>query len=433
MRLIFPLLLAFLSTSAHAELIFNGQPTGLSELYNFNANTPSLGFEVAGGLAGTACASGTGTCSNCYLTTNPTTSWVTDQQICNNNRITPTTELVLNFTSTDKFGTPRLTTTVLTEQPVSTNAPIATTTPNQATTLRISWGNICAAFENGNATCAALVDNQPFRVGIDGNNDTFLNDTSADDYITFTVHVVDPQAGFATPYTTNACSSGGFCNYTLSKGDEKAYVSDIRVSSSGLGTTFKYVMFLCAEGSDFTAIDRPCTDKVAITGGGLANDVIEGLPNGTQYVFRAATVDIAGNIGLFLNLDQLSTPTVPGQSVTPDSVVGLFEENSCFIATAAYGSPLEKHVKVLRSFRDRILLQSSFGKLFVAAYYAVSPPLAEWIGQSPTRRSVARVLLTPIVVFTTFLMEHPFLFCLFVLSTILGFVLWIRQRREQLK
>ena len=34
----------------------------------------------------------------------------------------------------------------------------------------------------------------------------------------------------------------------------------------------------------------------------------------------------------------------------------------CFIATAAYGSMMAPHVRILRDFRDRILLQNSIGK-----------------------------------------------------------------------
>lgn len=428
MRLIYLLLLAFWQTPANAELIFNGQPTGLSEIYNFNQNAPDLGFIIAGGLAGTSCSSGSGTCDNC------TGNWISSQAACNRTRINPNTELVLSFSSTAKFGTPILTTTIVTELQVTTNSPIATTAPNQGTTLRISWGNICAALDSSFTTCAGLIANRSFKVGIDGGSPDGKLDGSDDDFITFTIHVVDPNAtAFVTPTPTYdntnfaACASGGFCNYTLSKGDEKAYLTDIQVSSTGLGTTYKYIWFFCAEGTDFSAIDSICVgDRVAISGNGLADDVIDGLGNGKDYVFRAATVDIAGNIGLFLNIDSTR------QQVQPDAVVGLFDENSCFIATAAYGSPLEKNVKVLRSFRDQILLKTSVGQLFVKAYYLLSPPLAKWIGQSASRRSVARTVLTPLVLLTTFLMEQPFLFGLFVLLIFSGILFWLRQHKEQL-
>ena len=421
MRLIYLLLLAFWQIPAHAELIFNGQPTGLSEIYNFNQNAPELNFEVAGGLGGDPCTSGTGTCDSCP------TDWISTRRSCNRTRITPSTELVLSFSSTAKFGTPKLTTTIVTEQPVTASASLSPTLAiNQITTLRVSWGTLCSAFDNGTATCDVMVDNQQFRVGIDGNNDGFLNGTD-DDYVTFTIHVVDTEGtAFTGTYTDSTCASGGFCNYTLTKGDEKAYLSDIRVSSTGLGTTYKNVIFFCAEGASFSAIDSACTDEVAISGSSLADDVIDGLGNGTEYVFRAATVDIAGNIGLFLNLDTAN------QQVRPDAVVGLFDENSCFIATAAYGSPLEKNVKVLRSFRDQILLKTSVGQLFVKAYYLLSPPLAKWIGQSASRRSVARAVLTPLVLLTTFLMEQPFLFGLFVLLIFSGILFCLRQHKEQL-
>ncbi len=52
---------------------------------------------------------------------------------------------------------------------------------------------------------------------------------------------------------------------------------------------------------------------------------------------------------------------------------------SCFIATAAYGSETAKELDTLRAFRDRVLLQSEPGRWFVATYYRLSPPLAEFI------------------------------------------------------
>lgn len=69
----------------------------------------------------------------------------------------------------------------------------------------------------------------------------------------------------------------------------------------------------------------------------------------------------------------------------------------CFIATAAYGSLIEPHVKILRDFRDEILLNNSLGKGFVQAYYRYSPPIADFISKHDNLRAVARLSLLPLV------------------------------------
>jgi len=71
----------------------------------------------------------------------------------------------------------------------------------------------------------------------------------------------------------------------------------------------------------------------------------------------------------------------------------------CFIATAAYGSPLHPHVKVLRDFRDRYLLPSKFGCMLVDFYYEYSPFFADLIAKHNALKIVARVNLLPLVVF----------------------------------
>jgi len=69
----------------------------------------------------------------------------------------------------------------------------------------------------------------------------------------------------------------------------------------------------------------------------------------------------------------------------------------CFIATAAYGSPLEPHVKLLREFRDNFLLTNIPGETFVRLYYAHSPPIADFIAGSKLLRKMVRWSLLPLV------------------------------------
>lgn len=74
------------------------------------------------------------------------------------------------------------------------------------------------------------------------------------------------------------------------------------------------------------------------------------------------------------------------------------KKGMCFIATAAYGSPLAPDVVVLSRFRDEVLLKSRPGRGFVAVYYLVSPPLASLIAKAGFLRAAARrLLLAPLV------------------------------------
>lgn len=65
-------------------------------------------------------------------------------------------------------------------------------------------------------------------------------------------------------------------------------------------------------------------------------------------------------------------------------------ESPCFIATAAYGSPIEPEIDTLRQFRDDVLTESCATRWIVPTYYALSPPIARWISRGETRRRFIR-------------------------------------------
>ena len=69
----------------------------------------------------------------------------------------------------------------------------------------------------------------------------------------------------------------------------------------------------------------------------------------------------------------------------------------CFVATAAFGSPMEAHVKVLSEFRDCFLLTNGVGRCFVDFYYTYSPPVADFNAKLDTLRAAVRWGLMPVV------------------------------------
>jgi len=69
----------------------------------------------------------------------------------------------------------------------------------------------------------------------------------------------------------------------------------------------------------------------------------------------------------------------------------------CFIATAAYGTPMAIEIDTLREFRDRELEPNFLGKHLVTLYYTVSPPIANVIVRSESMSRLVRLNLKPVI------------------------------------
>lgn len=54
----------------------------------------------------------------------------------------------------------------------------------------------------------------------------------------------------------------------------------------------------------------------------------------------------------------------------------------CYVATAVYGSYDCPEVWTLRRYRDNTLAESIFGRAFIHTYYAISPTLVKWFGET---------------------------------------------------
>jgi hypothetical protein len=90
-----------------------------------------------------------------------------------------------------------------------------------------------------------------------------------------------------------------------------------------------------------------------------------------------------------------------GFNVGRDATLTINRASMCFIATAAYGTPMAEEVQILREFRDKYLLTNPLGRAFVDFYYRVSPPIAEFITEHPSLKPIVRAGLLPAVAMST--------------------------------
>jgi hypothetical protein len=98
---------------------------------------------------------------------------------------------------------------------------------------------------------------------------------------------------------------------------------------------------------------------------------------------------------------QMSSPATPEPACESPAKPSesAAKKKYCFIATAAYGSPLAQEVMLLQDYRDQYLSRTPLGEIFIRVYYCFSPYLATGIRHHQVLQSFARRLLTPIVLF----------------------------------
>lgn len=102
--------------------------------------------------------------------------------------------------------------------------------------------------------------------------------------------------------------------------------------------------------------------------------------------------------------------------------------SACFIATAAFGSPFEPHVHLLRQFRDQVLLSHGPGRYLVAWYYRISPPIADLLERHPAAKPVVRAMLLPAVWTASFFLETPVAWQVLIVTSLLflAVAVWFR-------
>jgi hypothetical protein len=107
----------------------------------------------------------------------------------------------------------------------------------------------------------------------------------------------------------------------------------------------------------------------------------------------------SGDVGTIADVWAASTTVIVD---SPYSIRADFGgAGGCFIATAAYGTPMAEEIQILREFRDEYLLPNLVGKALVDCYYKVSPSIAGFISEHPCLKPIVRTGLLPAVAMST--------------------------------
>ena len=119
-------------------------------------------------------------------------------------------------------------------------------------------------------------------------------------------------------------------------------------------------------------------------------DVSQNMVASSAQTFQTRARDTDGGGGAILGLG------LAGAGITAALLVGGHDDGGgggpCFIATAAYGTPLASDLDVLRGLRDHYLLTNGAGTALVDTYYRLSPPIADFIAVHPAAGALVRLL-----------------------------------------
>jgi serine protease len=235
-------------------------------------------------------------------------------------------------------------------------------------------------------------------------------------------------------------ANGASCNVTLSFvpsafGARSASLvvtstatnSPVSVALSGTGT-LPTVTVSATDAAAAEAGSDPGTFTITRTGVTTlpltVNYIMGGsATNGTDYATVSGSVNIAvGSTTATVTITPIDDSVFEGNETviltlstsasyvigSPSNATVIIAENDveasrlvggkkCFIATAAYGTPMAEQVRYLRAFRDQYLQTNSAGRWFVTQYYKYSPPFADYLRQHDDLRAVVRTALSPLV------------------------------------
>jgi hypothetical protein len=174
--------------------------------------------------------------------------------------------------------------------------------------------------------------------------------------------------------------------------DRGIYRYDVRVSTEPITDGESFMAATPAKQATLEAAELLVPTDAAP--GEMIEVDMGGLIQSTHYYVAVRAIDACTGVGP-IAMAELTTTERVFATVTP-----------CFVATAAWGSPMARDVSLLRRARDRYLMSNGLGRALVSAYYAVGPALADVIREREGLRTLARIALSPAVELARWLDRH---------------------------
>ncbi|MGE9744926.1 CFI-box-CTERM domain-containing protein [Bdellovibrio bacteriovorus] len=277
--------------------------------------------------------------------------------------------------------------------------------------VQVTWGELCQKLGQSSG-CTADFSGE-LSVGFKTTTDS----TTTNDLMTFKVMGrVAKTDGSDWVYTNcptddiTIPAGSGYCYFSAYRGDEKIYADQLAraddypaSTAPGIeyaGPVFFYEKQLDGE-DDNTTIARISNASSYIQLVDPERDNrIDGLENDVRYCMVMANQDKTGIVSYYSPLPGTSGGVdAISLCATPSKVVGLLDDKSCFIATAAFGSDMAPEVQSFRDFRNKYLLSNSVGTRIVKLYYKHSPFYANLIAENEFAKSAVRTILWPLLFF----------------------------------
>ncbi len=228
-------------------------------------------------------------------------------------------------------------------------------------------------------------------------------------YIDDSISSFDTTSPYTSEWDTTSVADG------LHKIRARAYNNNGKSSDTEIEVTVRNYCTLIISSSSGGTTDP---DPGSYSSDYLSEVSITAIPD-SGYKFSGWTGDV---IGIYEKKNPITIAMYSDKSVAANFVEE--EEKTalpCFIATAAYGSPLHPHLDILRDFRDKYLIPTQAGRWLVECYYRYSPSIADFIAKHKALKVGVRISLLPVVAFTYSLLHLGPVISAVLFLFILGF------------